>query len=237
MINGIATMAGECVKQIHRLNSTTHNIANVNSPGFKEEKIFFLEASSAGNSEEGQFLQKPLFITDYSQGIIKKTGNALDMAIKGNGFFVIQTKDGEAYTRDGKFTLNKNNELVTEAGDYVLGKSGKITISGGNVEIDANGRISADGSETGALKIVDFENKTALVRLGSGLFNDTTKLAVSKVENNPEIHSGYIELSNVQSINEMVGMIKIQRSFETYQKVMQTLQEQDKLSTNRIGRL
>ena len=225
-------MAHGGIRQIHRLDSVTHNIANVNTPGFKVERLCFPSGVS-----EGSLMRRPAAVIDYSPGVMRKTGNVLDLAIGGKGFFAIQTKEGVAYTRDGRFTLDKDKKLVTKAGDFVLGRSGKIDITGNNIEINERGIITVDGGEVGALKIVDFGKPARLARFGNGLFHDPGNLAVPKEEENPEIQSGYLELSNVQAIKEMVEMIDIQRTFETYQKVMQTIQDQDKLSTDRIGRL
>lgn len=233
MIHSIAaTMAKEGIKQIYRLDCATHNVANVNTPGFKAERIFFLDNGSRDDS-----MENPVLRVDYSPGVIQQTGNVLDIAVGGRGFFVIETKQGEVYTRDGRFTLNDNKELITVAGDYVLGKSGKITISGDRIHINENGAISVDGNEIDTLKIVEFERPAVLKSVGMGLFRDSRNTAGPRIMKTPEIHSGALELSNVRAIREMVDMIKIQRSFETYQKAMQTLQDQDKLSTNRIGKL
>lgn len=237
MIYGIASMAKECIKQTHQLDSMTHNIANVNTPGFKAERVFFLEGASGGGLSKTANVENPLFLIDYSPGLVQKTGNVLDLAIKGEGFFVVETEKGEGYTRNGRFTLNENGELVTQNGDYVLGTSGRIVISGNDVMIDEQGTISVDGNESGSLKVVEFENPLALSNMGRGLLHDPTNQAGVKVAQAQEVHSECLELSNVKAIREMVAMIKLHRSFETYQKTMQTLQDQDKLSTNRIGRV
>ncbi len=237
MINGLGTMASACRGIIHRLDTTVNNIANVNTTGFKAEQLFFFSESSEGVPNTGEVAPQPVSSIDYSPGDMYKTGNALELALGGSGFFAIQTEDGMAYTRDGRFKLNKDRELTTIAGDYVLGRSGKIVIAGDNIQIGGRGDIRADGRSVGALMILDFENEAALVRSGRNLFRDPDNRAVAKKADNPGIQQGYLENSNVQSIKEMVTMINIQRSFESYQKIVQTIQDQDKLSTNRIGKL
>jgi len=237
MIHGIARMAKECVKELNRLDCATHNIANINTPGFKAERMFYLEPNPEAADERGGFVKRPVFMTDYSPGVMQKTGNALDCALKGDGFFVVMTDQGEAYTRNGRFALNENGELVTQSGHYVMGNSGKITVSGSEVHVDGDGTLKVDGSEVNALKIVEFDNAQVLENIGMGLLRDARGMAGLKPAENPAIQSESLELSNVQAIKEMVAMININRSFETYQKTMQTLQDQDKLSTNRIGRV
>jgi flagellar basal-body rod protein FlgG len=237
MINGIEMLANAAIAQIGRLDCVTHNIANVNTPGFKAEHFRLLNGSATGGTDAGRPAQRPAASVDYSKGIMQKTGNVLDLAIHGKGFFAVQTKAGVAYTRDGRFTLNKDGELVTQSGDYVLGRGGKITIDGNNIRISEEGVISVDGDEVDALKIVSFSKPSALVKLNTGLYRNPDNLADAKEEKNTWVQSGYLELSNVQAIREMVEMINIQRTFESYQKAIQTISEQDKLSTNRIGKL
>ena len=236
MINGIEILSNTAVGQISRLNCTAHNIANVNTPGFKAERFRFLNRNAAGEINGGRPAQGPVTTVDYSQGIMQKTGNVLDLAIDGKGFFTVQTKAGAAYTKDGRFTLNKDGELVTQAGDYVLGRGGKIVIKGSDIRISQDGVISVDGDEIDALKIMGFREPSALVKRGVG-FRNPDNLAGAKEEENARVQSGYLELSNVQAIREMVEMINIQRTFESYQKVIQTISEQDRSSTNRIGKL
>ena len=237
MIHGIARMAKECVKEINRLDCATHNIANINTPGFKAERMFYLELNPEAAEESGEFVKRPLFLMDYTPGIIQKTGNALDCALKGDGFFVLMTEQGEAYTRNGRFSLNEKGDLVTQSGHYVMGNSGKINVSGNDVHVDGDGTVRVDGSEADALKIVEFNNAQVLENIGMGLLRDAGGMAGLKPAETPDVQSESLELSNVQAIREMVDMININRSFETYQKTMQTLQDQDKLSTNRIGRV
>lgn len=235
MMNDINTVAQACTRQLNRLDVVTNNIANIDTPGFKAEHLYFLRGGSG--STPAKSMLKQITVTDYSPGIFRKTGNALDAAIQGKGFFVIQTKNGLAYTRDGRFTLNKNKNLVTQTGGYVLGKLGKIIINGNTVKIADNGTINVDGNEVDRLKVVDFGKPSALLRIGKDLYQDPKGLANPKIEKNPKIQSGYLEFSNVEAIKEMVKMIDIQRSYQFYQKVMQTIEDQNKLSTNSIGKL
>ncbi|MBW2663510.1 MAG: flagellar basal-body rod protein FlgF [Deltaproteobacteria bacterium] len=237
MINGIEIMANAAIGQISRLDCVTNNIANVNTPGFKTELFHFLEGNVAGGISDGNPIQRPAAAVDYSSGVIQKTGNVLDLAIDGKGFFAVQTKNGVAYTKDGRFTLNKNGELITQAGDYVLGGNGKITINGNDIRISKEGVISVDGNAVDTLKIESFREPSALVKINTGFYRNPDNLAGAKKEENICVQSGYLELSNVQVVREMVKMINIQRTFESYQKVIQTISEQDKASTTRIGRL
>ncbi|MEA3486371.1 MAG: flagellar basal-body rod protein FlgF [Thermodesulfobacteriota bacterium] len=237
MINGIELLANAAIGQIAHLNCATHNIANVNTPGFKAELFHFLEGTVAGGINEGSSIQRPVTAVDYSPGTIRETGNVLDLAINGKGFFAVQTKAGVAYTRDGRFTLNEDGELVTLAGDHVLGSGGKIVINGNDIRISEEGVISVDGNEVDTLKIMSFREPSALVRLSASFYRNPDNLAGAEEKVNASVQSGCFELSNVQVIREMVEMINIQRTFESYQKAIQTISEQNKLSTSRIGKL
>ena len=148
---------------------------------------------------------------------MEKTGSPLDVAIQGDGYFVIETPNGERFTRNGSFTLNASGELVTKSGDAVMGDGGRITITGKKYQIDNSGNITADGSSVGKIKIVDFKQKDALAKKGAGLFEATGKAEQSAIEN-PEVRAGYLETSNVSAVKEMIEMIDIQRSFEAYRK-------------------
>jgi flagellar basal-body rod protein FlgG len=230
--NGIKIMVDAAARQSQRLDAAAHNIANVNTTAFKAEHIYFIEKGIQAGNSSGLVAN-----VDYSQGAIQKTGNVLDMAINGNGFFAVRTKDGVAYARDGRATINEKGELVTFSGNCILGENGKIVISGENIEIGENGTVRVDGSEVERLNIVSFENPSALVKLDEGLYINPDNAAVEEKKGDYQIRSGYLELSNVQALKEMIEMINIQRTFESYQKAIQTMDEQGKASTSRIGKL
>jgi flagellar basal-body rod protein FlgF len=235
--SGINVMVNAATRQTRRLDSAVRNIANVDTTGFKAERLRFLEGSAGAGTAEGKPDQRPATTIDYSQGAMQKSGNVLDMAINGEGFLALQTKDGVAYTRDGRATLNENGELVSLTGEYILGRAGKITISGDDIQITENGAVRVDGNEVDTLKIVSFKEPSALIKLNARLYRNPDDVAGAREGEDPQVRSGCLELSNVQVIREMVEMINIQRTFESYQKTIQTIDEQDKASTSRIGKL
>ena len=237
VINNLSIMANRGVAQITRLDLVANNIANVSTPGFKVSQLYMVDAGLVDDGAGTQSSHNLMSIDDFSQGTIQSTGNVLDLAIEGDGFFTIQTDSGDAYTRDGRFQMDGEGKLVTLSGDYVLGRSGVISFEGDTIEFDKEGAVIVDGVEVDVLKIVRFESPSALNKLGEGLYGDPDNLAGMRVEEEPTVQSGCLEGSNVQVITEMTRMIDIQRSFELYQKVMQTLQDMDKLSTTRLGKL
>ncbi len=223
-------------RKLTQLDFVANNIANASTSGFKSEHLYY--AMKGKQIKEGVMagLGNTVAKMDLSQGTLRVTGNAFDLAIEGDGFFTVQTRQGNAYTRDGSFVLNQNKELVTQTGDFVMGDSGKIVIDGIAVNIDKDGTVYVDESPVGKIRISAFRDPYSLTRSTNGRFVDDGKAGL-KVAENYSIAGAHVEMSNVNAVREMTDMMEIQRTFETYQKVILTLQDMDKISTNRIGKL
>lgn len=234
---GIGKLARQCLQYLDRFDTITHNMANVETSGFKARHIYPAEGADTENVRWNAGGEEMICAVDYTQGSLEKTGNVFDCAINGEGYFAVQTGDGIAYTRDGSFAVSADNTLVTGRGDPVLGNGGTISIDGNDVRISGDGRISVDGNETDRLNIVAFENEKALTVQGTYFTADPEGRAGARDAENYEVKQGFLERANVNVIQEMVEMITIQRSLESYQKVIQTINEQNKMATNRIGRL
>jgi flagellar basal-body rod protein FlgF len=236
MAYDISTVAAAMDQKIMQLEYISSNLANASTPGFKAQHLLLLNPLGDDAREGNMSSSLTSIVVDFNQGIPLKTSNPLDVHLQGDGFFVVETREGEAYTRKGDFTINGSNQMVTQTGDPVLGEAGPITLTNGKVHIAADGSVFADQTQVGKMKIVDFTNRQALLKAGNGLFRDEGAAGVKKVDN-PILSSGAIELSNVNAITEMAEMINIHRTFETYQKVIWTLNEQDKLAVSRIGKV
>jgi flagellar basal-body rod protein FlgF len=230
MIHDIVHVASAMNRKIIQMDRTANNLANASTPGFKAEHLRALRAFGA----DGETPAETRF--NFSRGPSEMTGNPLDLNIEGDGFFVIQIKEGLAFTRKGDFTIDRDNRLVTQDGAPVMGEGGAITLRNGKIGVSRDGAVSVDADVVGKLRIVDFDNRTALTRAGAGLYRDSGAAGMKQTPRT-EIASGYLERSNVNVIREMVEMIEINRSFEYYQKIIQTLTEMDKMSVSRIGRL
>ena len=232
----VTDMGRAGARKLTQLDFVSNNLANSATSGFKAEHLYY--AMKGKQAQEGAMMELGPTVTkmDFSQGTLKLTGNTLDLAIEGEGFFTIQTKQGNAYTRNGSFVLNKNKELVTPSGELVLGENGKIIIDGQSININKDGSIFVDDVLAGKIKISSFKDPFALSRSTSGYFVDDGK-AGFKNPTSYGISEGYLEMSNVNAIREMTDMMEIQRTFETYQKVILTLQNMDEISTSRIGKL
>ncbi|MFA7060583.1 MAG: flagellar hook basal-body protein, partial [Pedobacter sp.] len=164
MNSGMYSALSGNIAAMKRLDIISNNIANVNTPGFKKDKMTF-ESMLAGaanppavpqGSTADPILQKENVYIDYAQGPVAQTGNIFDFSIDGDGFFVVNTPDGQAYTRQGNFRLSADGTLVTTDGFPVMGQNGVIRVQGSNVEVDAKGVVTVDGNLVGTLNVVDF---------------------------------------------------------------------------------
>lgn len=236
MAYDISTVAAAMDQKILQLEHITNNLANASTPGFKAEHLFILNALQQESKPGNNAASLTSLVVDFGRGLSQRTDNPLDLYLQGDGFFVVQTKEGPAYTRKGDFTVNSLNQLVTQTGDPVVGEGGAIALKSGKIHIAENGSVFVDGSQVGKLKIIDFANRQRLRNVGGGLYIDDGT-AGARTADRPDIASGAMELSNVNVINEMAGMIDIHRSFETYQKIIQMLADLDKMSVSRVGRV
>jgi len=251
-----------------QLDLLANNIANASTSGFKADRLLYRSVvaanpnsnPNAGTSTPGAGAapstatdQKeqltPLRYgidvgvvtaqrTDFSAGSIRETGRSLDIALNGDGFIVVQTPRGERYTRQGSLTLDSSGQLVTQRGDLVVGDSGPITVPPGNVSFGEDGSLSVNGSVAGKLKLVRFNNPgTALSKEGDCLFvANGTEHGQEATET--RVAQGTLELSNVNSLTEMVAMMQNSREFESLQKSVSTLMnELGRKVANEVGRL
>lgn len=174
--------------------------------------------------------------TVHEQGPLRFTGNTLDVAINGEGFFAVQTDAGIRFTRDGRFMLDGQGTLVTTAGLPVLGVNGQpITVEGGVVAIDEEGRVVVDDVEVGQLAVVAFPEPQWLLREGEGLWA-MTEAAGEPAPANATVHAGYLEGANVNVVSSMVELITAYRSYEANQRVIQAYDETLGRIVNDLGR-
>lgn len=165
------------------------------------------------------------------------TGNPLDLAVEGDGFFCIQAQGRIHYARKGNFTLDSDGVLVNQDGLPVLGKGGKIQIDSQDIVVDAEGNIMEKGTVVDTIKIVDFPQRHVLQKVGSGLFITTDPGAMDRRPEGFKILQGFVEQSNVDAVNVMAEMIDVLRGYESYQKVIQSLNDTTLKAINDVGRL
>ncbi|SDY66867.1 flagellar basal-body rod protein FlgG [Proteiniborus ethanoligenes] len=217
-------------------NIEIDNRGNVISNGqIVDNLITFTPFNVIGTTSGGVRLDKVGI--DYTEGTLIETGNKLDLALKGDGFFSIETPEGIRYTRDGSFTLNSNGELVTKEGYAVLGQYGPIVLSHNSFDINENGDIIVEGQVENSLVIVSFDNKEYLRKQGNNLYAVLENVDPGETEFVGQVLSGYLEASNVDTIKEMVSMITAYRSYESSQKVIKTQDELLEKIVNELGRV
>ncbi|MEZ5937979.1 MAG: flagellar basal-body rod protein FlgF [Hyphomonadaceae bacterium] len=234
-------MVGLSAQQVlrQRMDMTANNLANMTTTGFKTERLVMRElserpAAASDLPKDIAFVDAWSLQRDFSNGPLMRTGNALDVAIEGEGFFAIGAAGGEAYTRDGSFSMAQDGSLVTRNGDPVLGEGGAIRLNpeGGPVTVNDNGAIMQDGAEAGRLKVVAFDTPAALEKLGSNLWRATDE--APRAPTQMRVSSGFLEGSNVNPVLELTQMIEISRM---YQSVSQAISNADELRGTSIDKL
>lgn len=242
MNSGIYSALSGNIAAMKRLDVLSNNLANVNTPGFKKDRMTFESLlQAAGTAPRAGATDAPVysetaFFTDHSRGSVSQTGNTFDLAIDGDGFFVVNTPEGKAYTRQGNFKLDATGRLVTADG-YEVSGGGPIVINGSRVEINARGEILVDGSPVGTLEVVDFPKPYALQKNGSALFTPTDPQAVAQPVQGEPVRQGYLELSNVSAVQEMVQLIETQRFFEMCSKAIKAYDDMAGKAANEVGKI
>jgi len=215
------------------LDVISNNLANANSVGFKRS-IVFNQALKNANEHPGHETM-PKELVDFTQGKLRETGNPLSVALVGEGFFTIQTDQGTYFTRQGNFTRNNDGYLTTEAGDFVLGEGGAINIDQ-DFTIQEDGAIVIKDSVVDYFEIVKFRNPQQLRRVGNGYFKGASNAIIEKVTDQVQVKAGYLEDSNVNTLEEMVNMIEVYRQFEANQKALRSQDETLEKAVNDVGR-
>lgn len=269
-VKGVYTALSGAMAQSTKLDTIANNLANVNTPAFKRDQQLFQEYLTA-NEKPPEVIQIPRDVasiesfynmqggdksyvdtkgtfTDFSQGGLKPTGNTLDVAIDGKGFFEVATPGGVKLTRAGNFTLDGTGQLVTKEGYPVLKAdnaggadpaSRVIRFEGnGPVTIADNGEISQGANNIGKLSVVTVANPDSLQKMGSSLygFKPNMNAEVSNV-NNPSMRQGFLETSNVNIVQEMTDMISTNRVFESTQKAISAYDQMAEKMVNVVGKV
>jgi flagellar basal-body rod protein FlgG len=256
MVHGLYAVVAGSLAQERRLEVLAHNLANATTAGFKADVPVFEVVSAPSPapmpatspmSPVASPIPTPLMRDSYiafagmrvdtSSGELRHTGNPLDVAIDGRGWFAVETPQGVQYTRNGSFTLTAQGQLVTHDGRPVLGTTGPITIRGNQISIDSRGVISVDGQEIDRLKVIDVQGNDALYKVGHSLLAAAPGASVADPTTNAAIKQGFLEQSNVNPINGMTALIDAMRAYEAYQKVLQTWSETASRAVNEVGRL
>jgi flagellar basal-body rod protein FlgF len=204
----------------------THNLANVSTAGYKRQCTAFskvLDARTEGFNQESPGGVEMTAEFDFSQGGEIYTGRSLDIALYGKGFLVVETPNGPLYTRHGVLQTNQNGQLVDSSGYLIAGQAGTIaiprTVPLSEVNISVDGQISAQGAAMGKLRLVDFgDDENKLVPTGANCFRMPDENVDPAPAAELQVKQGYQESSNVKMVDELVGMIRVQRLYEANMK-------------------
>jgi flagellar basal body rod protein FlgG len=209
-----------------RQEVVANNLANVNTDGFKGERAF------------ARLLDGNLPVvdtaTDLKTGAISATGNPLDVAISGDGFFVVQTTKGERLTRGGSLSIDAERHLVDPNGNPLLGVDA-IPVNAKQILIDPMGRVKADGKDVGRLRIETVPHGTRLQHEGNGQFSATVARSEADMTRT-KVRQGSVEGSNVTSLESMVDMIAVQRAYGAVQKSITALDGIRGLASSELGK-
>ncbi|MDQ6737089.1 MAG: flagellar hook-basal body protein [Gemmatimonadota bacterium] len=231
--NGMSSSAAALRYWEHRQEVTSNNLANVSTDGFKSQKVFarMVEGSLPAADES----------TDFSQGSLQVTNNPRDIALEGNGFFVVKTPTGERYSRGGSIRIDDSGNLTDSSGHQMLGENGPIKVTSrangdaSQIRIAKDGTVTVDKAEVGRLRVETIADKTSLQSEGAGLFIPPSTRNRADPDSNL-VRQGSLEQSNVSAISQMVDMISIQRAYAAVQKAVTTLDTVRQIATTELAR-
>ena len=257
MLRALQTASTGMEAQQMNLNTIANNLANVNTTGFKKNKIEFqdmlYEKKRTVGAEEGAGNLVPAGVEIgngarvastakiYTQGQVSQTGEKMDVAVQGDGFFEVLRPDGTtAYTRDGGFKVASDGRVVTNDGLPVQSGFQPIPVDAQSVNISTNGQVTIQtpgGSQTFQIQLVRFNNPAGLRSMGGNLLEETPSSGTPTLGTPAEagfgsILQGYLETSNVNVAEEMVNMILAQRAYEVNSKAIQTSDQMMELTNN-----
>lgn len=235
------------IAALDRLDAVAQNLANVNTIGYKGSRVIFEvrppDETAPGATDRivrdtSAQVVEVATVRDFSQGPVRASGNPLDVAITGDGFFAVATPQGERYTRQGNFTLDKEGYLVTAGGERVQGDGGDIRIGTGDVTIGEDGTVTVDKAKVGRLNLVGFGDHPNLIPEGSSLYaagpND---VAAPIPAEQVRVQSEAIEGANVDAVSSMIELVDVTRGFETYMRAVERLDQLAQRAINEVGRV
>jgi len=239
MIQGLYTAAGGMLAVEARQEAIANNIANAATPGYKRlqpVQLGFYQVfqtsmrrpawHQADSAPSGGVKVVDTYPNPQS-GVLQNTGNLTNLALQGPGYFVVDTPNGERYTRAGDFTIDPDGHLATPAGHKLQSAGGQpLPIGGGQPNIGEDGSVSVDGQPIGRIRMVEFAEPHRLMRDGDNLYRASEAVEQQRAEAaSTQIAQGRLEMSNVSLPQEMTGMMLGLRAYEANQRVISTIDE------------
>jgi flagellar basal-body rod protein FlgF len=243
MIQGIYLASMGMTPLMDKQDQIANNLANINTTGFKQSGTFMKAYHKYLADDQHQpFVNSEIktdeTYIDYSAGAMQKTDSKLDLYIQGDGFLTVMTPSGIRYTRNGNLSLDAEGFIVTGDGSKVMGKEGYIKIDKRYpILVSENGEILQEGMSKGSLRISDFKKPYTLLREGSSYLRPPALDGTVGLSSNFSIKQGFLEASNVNTIQNMVSMISAYRNFEADQKALYAQDETLDKAVNQVGKV
>jgi flagellar basal-body rod protein FlgF len=244
MIKGLWDSGAGMIARGAQQAVTANNLANSSTTAFKEDRLNFrrmidgqllLDRSRGVPNPENRL--RDGFETRFSAGALKPTGAPLDFALDGPGFFVVETEQGERYTRNGHFFRSPEGTLVTADGLPVLGEAGRIQLGSGPVELDGEGRLGQNGIAVGRLRLVEFADRSRLAKLGRSLYQPLPEDLQPDPAEQTRVRQGMLETANAQVVDMMVRLIEQERGYDFASRALRIQDENLGRAVADIGRL
>ena len=225
MNNGLYAACAGLLARSQALEVAANNLANVNTGGYRAQTSTFrtlLANPSIHTSSLTRFVNQFGVLgesrIEQQQGPIDRTGNDLDLAIQGQGYFALQTPEGVRYTRNGAFHVDSQGRLAAADGSLVMGLQGPILLPAGKLSVSSNGTISVNGALAGEVRLVEFAPGTQLTPEGSS--NLTAPVGSERPVTEINVVQGALEASNVNAVGAAVGLVSLQRNAEMLQRAL-----------------
>jgi flagellar basal-body rod protein FlgF len=244
MDSGFYAACSALMARTQALDLVANNLANTSTTGYRGQHSIFRSFLAAASGHVSSGLNRA--VNDFgilsgsqmnlAQGNLEHTGNDLDFAVQGPGFFVVQNANGRFFTRNGNFQVSPQGQLVDAAGDAVMGDSGVIHIVGGPVTVSPDGTMSINGALAGKLKIVEFPPGTELKSVGNTYYSAPAKSDVDATHST--VAQGSLEDSNVNPVATAVELVSVQRSAEMMQRALSLFHsDMNRIATDEIPRV
>lgn len=228
--------------RMESLDLVANNVANASTGGYKADREFYSlyvapEAMDADQAATMPVIERPWI--DLAQGVVQPTGNALDLALSGKGFFAVQSPGGPLYTRNGSFHLAADGSLVTSDGYPVSGMGGapiRLQTSAA-IEVAGDGTVRQNGTVVGQLQVVDFPGGSGLAKQGNNYFRSASKSPAPAADAATTVQQGKLEASNTGTAESAVRLISIMRQFEMLQKAASTALDMSKEAVEQVAKV
>lgn len=228
-LQGILNTARSLSYYMRRQEVTANNIANASSDGFKADRVL-------AHTVPGSTFPVPVQDVDMQQGTFRETGRPLDVSLDGQGFFMVQTPEGERLTRGGSFRLDSVGHLTDQRGNLVLGNEGPLLLQGGTVEINGDGSVTVDGANAGRLRVVQVDDPTHLLKEGFGRFRASGPLQLADPDVT-RVRQGAVEEANLDPLASMVDLVTIQRAFTANMDALRAMDSVMSSISNEVGKV